>query len=243
MLKTFSLTDIGKKRTMNQDFVFSSETPVGNLPNLFIVADGMGGHNGGGFASSYAVDVIKRDIEASREKSIEDLLKSAVRAANSAVREKAAGNSDLVGMGTTVVMAVVEQDVLHVCNVGDSRLYVANADGIKQITVDHSYVEEMIRVGQLDRESARTHEHKNIITRAVGADDSIESDYFKVKLKLGDIILMCSDGLSNMLSDDEILMVLKSGRDTVMRAEALINAANENGGADNIAVIVVEPEI
>ncbi len=228
---------------MNQDFVFSSETPVGNLPNLFIVADGMGGHNGGGFASSYAVDVIKRDIEASREKSIEDLLKSAVRAANSAVREKAAGNSDLVGMGTTVVMAVVEQDVLHVCNVGDSRLYVANADGIKQITVDHSYVEEMIRVGQLDRESARTHEHKNIITRAVGADDSIESDYFKVKLKLGDIILMCSDGLSNMLSDDEILMVLKSGRDTVMRAEALINAANENGGADNIAVIVVEPEI
>ncbi len=228
---------------MNQDFVFSSETPVGNLPNLFIVADGMGGHNGGGFASSYAVDVIKRDIEASREKSIEDLLKSAVRAANSAVREKAAGNSDLVGMGTTVVMAVVEEDVLHVCNVGDSRLYIADQDSIRQITVDHSYVEEMIRVGQLDRESARTHEHKNIITRAVGADDSIESDYFKVKLKPGDIILMCSDGLSNMLSDDEILMVLKSGRDTVMRAETLINAANENGGADNIAVIVVEPDL
>lgn len=243
MLKTFSLTDIGKKRAMNQDFVFSSETPVGNLPNLFIVADGMGGHNGGGFASSYAVDVIKRDIEASREKSIEDLLKSAVRAANSAVREKAAGNSDLVGMGTTVVMAVVEEDVLHVCNVGDSRLYIADQDSIRQITVDHSYVEEMIRVGQLDRESARTHEHKNIITRAVGADDSIESDYFKVKLKPGDIILMCSDGLSNMLSDDEILMVLKSGRDTVMRAETLINAANENGGADNIAVIVVEPDL
>ncbi|MBO4824827.1 MAG: serine/threonine-protein phosphatase, partial [Lachnospiraceae bacterium] len=156
---------------MNQDFVFSSETPVGNLPNLFIVADGMGGHNGGGFASSYAVEIIKNDIEASREHEPEALFKSAVRAANRAVREKAAGNSDLVGMGTTVVMAVIEDDILHVCNVGDSRLYVCSTDNIRQITVDHSYVEEMIRVGQLDRESARTHEHKNIITRAVGADE------------------------------------------------------------------------
>ncbi len=240
MLKTFSLTDIGKKRSMNQDFVFSSENPVGNLPNLFIVADGMGGHNGGGFASSFAVDVIKSTIESSDEQDPEVLFKSAVRAANLAVRAKASEVNELLGMGTTAVLASVEGDVLHVCNVGDSRLYVAGRDSIRQITVDHSYVEEMIKVGQLDRESARNHENKNIITRAIGAEDTIESDYFKVRLKSGDIILMCSDGLSNMLSDDELLMVLKSGRDTVSRAEGLVKAANDAGGKDNIAVIVIE---
>ncbi len=225
---------------MNQDFVFSSENPVGNLPNLFIVADGMGGHNGGGFASSYAVDIIKQSIESSEAKDPEELFKSAIRAANLAVRTKASENSELIGMGTTAVLACVEGDTLHVCNVGDSRLYVANKDSIRQITVDHSYVEEMIKVGQLDRESARTHEHKNIITRAVGAEDTIESDYFKVKLKDGDIILMCSDGLSNMLADDELLVILKGGRDTVSRAEDLVKAANEAGGKDNIAVVVIE---
>lgn len=225
---------------MNQDFVFSSENPVGNLPNLFIVADGMGGHNGGGFASSFAVDIIKSAIESSDDENPEDLFKSAIRAANSAVRAKAAESSELIGMGTTAVLASIEGDVLHVCNVGDSRLYVAGRDSIRQITVDHSYVEEMIKVGQLDRESARNHEHKNIITRAIGAEDTIESDYFKVRLKEGDTVLMCSDGLSNMLADDEMLMVLKGGRDTVSKAEDLVNAANDAGGKDNIAVIVIE---
>ncbi len=240
MLKTFSLTDIGKKRSMNQDFVYSSENPVGNLPNLFIVADGMGGHNGGGFASAYAVEVIREYIENSPEADPGKLFSEAISDANSKVRVKAAENAELSGMGTTVVMASILDDTLYVANVGDSRLYVAGSE-FKQITVDHSYVEEMIKAGQLDRESARTHEKKNIITRAVGAEETVECDIFTLKLNPGDIILMCSDGLSNMLEDSAIALILKSGRDTAGRAEELVRAANENGGKDNIAVVVIEP--
>lgn len=240
MLKTFSLTDIGKKRSMNQDFVYSSENPVGNLPNLFIVADGMGGHNGGGFASAYAVEVIREFIENSKETNPGTLFPEAISVANTKVREKAAENAELSGMGTTVVMACVLNDTLYVANVGDSRLYVAGSE-LTQITVDHSYVEEMIKAGQLDRESARTHEKKNIITRAVGAEETVEPDLFTLKLNPGDIILMCSDGLSNMLEDSAIALILKSGRDTAGRAEELVRAANENGGKDNIAVVVIEP--
>ncbi len=240
MLKTFSITDIGKKRTMNQDFVFSSENPVGGLPNLFIVADGMGGHNGGGYASSYAVEVIREFIENSDLTGPEALFKSAIEEANTKVRIKAAENPELSGMGTTVVMACLFDDTLYVANVGDSRLYVIDSD-IRQITTDHSYVEEMIKVGQLDRESARTHSQKNIITRAVGAEDTVVSDFFSVALHPGDTVLMCSDGLTNMLEDRDISLILKSGRDVVGKAEELVKAANANGGKDNIAVILIEP--
>lgn len=240
MLKTFSITDIGLKRTMNQDFVYSKETPVGNLPNLFIVADGMGGHNGGGFASSYTVDVMTKVIEESKETLPKKILEQAIVAANNEIRKKAAQSAELMGMGTTVVCATCVDDVLHVANVGDSRLYIIG-DEIRQITTDHSYVEEMIRMGGLDRESARTHPKKNIITRAIGADDNVVPDFFTVKLKRNEIVLMCSDGLTNMLDDEEIRMILMGQRDIVERAEELIKAANNHGGKDNIAVVIVEP--
>ncbi len=240
MLKTFSLTDIGKKRTMNQDYTFTSETPVGNLPNLFIVADGMGGYNGGGFASCYTVEVITKVIKSLPDTSPRKLFEEAINTANTEIRRKASEDEDLNGMGTTVVMCSVIGNVLQVANVGDSRLYIAG-DDIRQITVDHSYVEEMVRMGALLREEARTHEKKNIITRAVGADDSITADYFTVKLKENDIILMCSDGLTNMVEDSEILNIIKRGRDIADMAEGLVNAANENGGKDNIGVVVINP--
>ena len=240
VLKTFSITDIGKKRTMNQDYVYSSEKPVGVLPNLFIVADGMGGHNGGGFASSYAVDVFLESVERSNEISIRKVISEGIATANRRIREKAAADEELFGMGTTLVVATIDDEYLQVANVGDSRLYVIN-DEIKQITTDHSYVEEMVRMGGLDRESARTHPKKNIITRAIGADDEVTADFFTVKLSPGDTVLMCSDGLTNMLDDEEIRMILSGQRDMVEKAEELIKAANNNGGKDNIAVILIDP--
>lgn len=240
MLRTFSLTDIGKKRTMNQDFIFTSEEPVGNLPNLFIVADGMGGYSGGEYASSHAAMMITEYIKSSKETTPRKLFMQAIEYANVGIRKKAFEDPDFEKMGTTVVLATIVGGVLHVANVGDSRLYVVS-DDIRQITVDHSYVEEMIKVGSLDRESARTHPQKNIITRAIGADDSITPDFFTVKLKKNEYVLMCSDGLSNMLEDSDILMILKKERDIAGKVEELIKAANDNGGKDNVAVVLIDP--
>lgn len=244
MLKSYSVTDIGRKRQLNQDYVFSSGKPVGNMPNLFIVADGMGGHKAGDFASKYTVETIEREIKTSFEKNPTIIIKKAIQTANRAVRKKAGEDPNLAGMGTTVVVATVIGRYLQVANVGDSRLYVANESGIRQITRDHSLVEEMIRLGGIAREDARRHPDKNIITRAIGARDEVEVDFFTVELGPADYILMCSDGLTNMLEDQEILDILRTHNDPknlVETAHALIDAANNNGGKDNIAVVLVKP--
>ncbi len=224
---------------MNQDFVYSSERPVGSLANLFLVADGMGGHNAGDYASRVAVETIVEKAAASSETEPIRILEEAIQAANTLVRRRAARFSWLEGMGTTVVAAVCEGNSLWVANVGDSRLYVANDKGIRQITKDHSWVEEMVRRGEIDREAARNHANKNIITRAVGAEDTVNVDFFTVRLEEGDEILMCTDGLTNMLEDEEIRMILEGARDIVEKAQALVKAANEHGGRDNISVILI----
>ena len=242
MLKTFSLTDIGKKRQLNQDIVFTSEKAIGHLPNVFIVADGMGGHKAGDYASRYAVETIVKEIAYAEEKDKVRVIRHAIEVANDKIREAAKSDERLEGMGTTVVVATCEDNLLFVANVGDSRLYIVNRE-IKQITRDHSLVEEMIRMGGLDRASARNHPDKNIITRAIGAQDTVEVDFFQVPLMPGDEILMCSDGLTNMLEDEEIRMIMNAQRDIVEKAEKLVEAANENGGRDNIAVIIIEPLI
>ncbi len=242
-MKTASLSDKGKRRQLNQDVVYSSELPVGNLPNLFIIADGMGGHKAGDFASRFAVDTICREVEYSAGRSPEEILQSAINVANTGIFELSNDNRDLEGMGTTVVAAVVYGDCLKVGNVGDSRLYIVNGKNIRQITTDHSLVEEMIRMGGLDRESARTHPNKNIITRAVGVTSAVAADFYEVRLQEGDIILLCSDGLSNMLEDEEIRMIVNAQRDIMEKAEALVRAANQNGGRDNISLILIEPDI
>lgn len=239
MIKSFSVTDIGRKRKLNQDFVYSSDEPVGNLPNIYIVADGMGGHRAGDYASKCTVETMVREIRGCYEKSPIRILSKAIRVANDQVRRKAREDESLFGMGTTVVAATCLGRYLQVANVGDSRLYIIN-DEIRQITRDHSLVEEMVRMGGLDREAARNHPDKNIITRAIGARDTIEIDFFHEELKSGDIVLMCSDGLTNMLEDEEIGRILKSQGTIEERAEKLIEAANSNGGKDNIAVIIVD---
>jgi len=242
MLKTFSLTDIGRKRQLNQDIVFTSEKAIGHLANVFIVADGMGGHKAGDYASRYAVETIVKEIECAKEEDKIQVIRHAIEVANGKIREAARLDDRLDGMGTTVVVATCEENLLNVANVGDSRLYIVNK-GIRQITRDHSLVEEMIRMGGLDRTSARNHPDKNIITRAIGAQDTVEVDFFQVPLMPGDEILMCSDGLTNMLEDEEIRMIMNAQRDIVEKAEKLVEAANENGGRDNIAVIIIEPLI
>lgn len=241
MLKTFSMTDIGKRRQLNQDYVFTSENPIGNLPNLFLVADGMGGHNAGDYASRYTVELIVKEIGLSYEKNPVRIMKKAIEQANAHIRAKSLETEELSGMGTTLVAAACIGGRLQVANVGDSRLYLIHQQNITQITRDHSLVEEMVRMGGIDRESARNHPDKNIITRAIGAQDTVEIDFFSEELKPGDMILMCTDGLTNMLEDEEIRMILGGQRDIVEMAERLIEAANKNGGKDNIAVVLIEP--
>ena len=251
MIKSFSVTDIGRKRKLNQDFVYSSDEAVGNLKNVYIVADGMGGHQAGDYASKCTVETMVREIKGCFEQSPIRILSRAIRIANDQVRRKAREDESLYGMGTTVVAATVLGKYLQVANVGDSRLYIINEE-VRQITRDHSLVEEMVRMGGLDREAemvrlggikpeeAKHHPDKNIITRAIGARDTIEIDFFHEELKSGDLILMCSDGLTNMLEDEEIGRILKTPGTIEERAERLIDAANQNGGRDNIAVILID---
>ena len=241
MLKTFSITNIGKKRKVNQDFIYTSERPVGKLPNVFIVADGMGGHKAGDYASKTTVETIVEEIAGAEETDAAAVLKSAIQTANGLIRKCAEESPELEGRGTTVVAATCSGNILQVANVGDSRLYIANSKEIRQITRDHSLVEEMVRMGGIAREEARNHPDKNIITRAVGADHIVKPDFFTVKLNSGDMILMCTDGLTNMLEDEEIHMILEESRDMVEKAEELVKAANEKGGRDNISVILIDP--
>lgn len=238
MLKTFSITDIGKKRKVNQDYVYTSENPIGNLPNLFIVADGMGGHNAGDFASKLTVETVLNEIADSFEKNPVKILGKAIQTANDVIRKKAGEVPDMEGMGTTLVAATCLGKYMYVANVGDSRLYVVGK-GIRQITKDHSLVEEMVRIGTISHLEARNHPDKNIITRAIGASVEVEPDFFTVELEENDIVLLCSDGLTNMLEDEEIRMILSGGRDIVEQAQSLVDAANANGGRDNISVVLI----
>ena len=233
MLKTFSITDIGLKRKLNQDYVFSSEMQVGKLPNLFVVADGMGGHKAGDYASREATRTMVEYIETCEDDNPIMAIRKAIELANSRLIEKSRESEDYAGMGTTIVAATIIEDCLYVANVGDSRLYLLNQE-LKQITKDHSYVGEMVRMGSLDEEEARFHPKKNVITRAVGGGDEIQIDFFEIPLSPGDVILMCTDGLTNMLDDSEIRLIIEKQRDVVEKAQALVKAANENGGMDNI---------
>ncbi len=238
MLSSYAMTDVGRTRMVNQDYVFSCLEPIGNLPNLFIVADGMGGHQAGDFASSYSVKKFLESVSLSLQKNPHKIFSDAIRYANRELIEKSRANPELRGMGTTMVVLTIVGEKAYVANVGDSRLYLME-DTLTQITVDHSLVQEMIKLGELTKESARLHPDKNIITRAVGAGKDINADYFEFTLTDKSILLMCSDGLSNMVDDEQLAALLKSARSPEKVGKKLIMTANENGGKDNIAVIVV----
>lgn len=242
MGKTVSRTDIGLKRKLNQDYVFTADRPVGKLPNLYLVADGMGGHKAGGFASKYTVETIVEEVNCNRDDNVFSVLHQAIVEANYRIRRKASEDDSMAGMGTTLVAATVIGDVVYVANVGDSRLYLVG-DEIRQITIDHSLVEEMVRMGGINREQARNHENKNIITRAIGAQSSVNPDFFEVNLKKGDRIFMCTDGVSNMLTDKEILEILNSEGTEEERIDRIVAVANEHGGRDNMGIILVNPQL
>lgn len=239
-MESFAVTDIGKKRTVNQDFLFSSTEPVGDLPNLFLVADGMGGHNAGDFASRFCVQTFIEKLRSSPERTTIQRIEKAVSETNKLLRQKADSDESLSGMGTTFVLGTVFDDTLYAANIGDSRLYLIG-DGMKQITQDHSLVEEMVRNGEIDRKEARFHPNKNVITRALGVTEDVVPDFFEVPVKKDDVILLCSDGLSNMVEDEEIRRIVKKHPDDIaMAAHELIDRANDNGGKDNIAVVLVK---
>ena len=239
-MKTFSITDVGMVRQVNQDYVFTTGKPLGILQNLFVVADGMGGHQAGDYASKCTVEVMIKEIAKSEGEDIERVLVKAIKAANREIIKEASGDEHLKGMGTTVVAATVKEQMLYFANVVDSRLYLIN-QGIQQLSKDHSLVEEMVRLGGIKPEEAKHHPDKNIITRAIGAKADVDVDFYEHRLKRGDIILMCTDGLSNMVEDEELFHIVQGSRDIVEAGEMLVEAAKENGGTDNIGVVLFEP--
>lgn len=241
-MKSFSITDVGVKRKMNQDYVFCEENAVGSFPNLFIVADGIGGHKAGDYASKTCVETVVNTIRNCSLRTPISTMEKAIHDANRKLLEDAAGNQDLEGMGTTFVAAMISEDkLLYVANIGDSRLYIITGSQIKQITEDHSLVEEMIRNGELSRKDARFHPNKNIITRALGTAKEVVADYFEVPLVEGDVVLLCSDGLCDMMEDEDIMYIVRNcQKDIGAAAHQLIERANENGGKDNISIILIE---
>ena len=239
---SYARTDTGRARKMNQDSLFASSGPVGMLPNLFLVADGMGGHKAGDYASRFVVDQIVKMANEYHSMDLVMFLRKAIEETNSRLYDESLRNPDFEGMGTTLVLAVIENETMYVANVGDSRLYLLR-DNLEQITRDHSLVEEMVSLGKLERGSESYKSQKNIITRARGILPSVEADFFEVPLQECDCILLCSDGLTNMVDDEGISRILKTTDTLEEKTDRLIDQANENGGKDNIAVILAEPQI
>ena len=239
-INAFGKTDVGLMRTINQDSIFVSTKPVGKLPNLFIVADGMGGHKAGDVASRVAIEKFVKYACTTHMTDPANILDAGIMSINKEIYDMANSNRDYSGMGTTFVAAVIAEGHVYIANVGDSRLYVVNQE-IRQITKDHSLVEEMVRMGEMDKETARNHRDKNIITRAIGAVPEVDVDFFEINLDPEDEILMCTDGLTNMVEDADIRNIMLSQRDIAEQAERLVKTANENGGKDNITVIVIKP--
>ncbi len=226
---------------MNQDYFFASEEPIGALPNLFLVADGMGGHSAGDFASRNVVETMCETARKTRKIKIPNILRECLEQANSALREYAGEHPKMAGMGTTIVAAVLADHTMIVANVGDSRLYIIG-DTIRQVTEDHSLVHEMLMRGEIDEETAKAHPDKNIITRAIGAADMVKPDIFEESLEPGEIVLLCTDGLTNMVEDEKILSIMKRSKSLAKKTEQLVTLANERGGKDNITVITIDPE-
>ncbi len=238
-MKTYSKTDTGRVRETNQDSIYSKDGPLGTLPNLFAVADGMGGHRAGDFASRFAIEKLVTLVSADNRPDPNIVITDALVKTNEELYRISMSDPEKNGMGTTFVAAVIKDGILYAFNVGDSRLYIINKN-IEQVTKDHSYVQEMVNNGRLREQAARIHPQKNVITRAVGVFPTLEVDCFKRALRPHDEILLCSDGLTNMLDNQRIEQLVRTGLDPVEKVERLIKAANDNGGTDNISVVYIE---
>ena len=240
-MESFAITDIGSRRKVNQDYVYCNDAAVGLLPNLYIVADGMGGHKAGDFASRYSVNEFEKELKEQKARTIIGSMEGAVRLVNERLLKEAESEPDYEGMGTTFVAACIHQGNLYILNIGDSRLYIINEKGtIRQITQDHSLVEEKILRGEIERKDAKNHPEKNVITRALGASDRVTPDFFEVELSAGDYVLLCSDGLTNMVEDLVLKeTVLNAAASLKEKAEKMVKLANENGGRDNISLVLI----
>ena len=242
MVEVFGLSDVGCIRELNEDCYCICGFGDNSERGFCILADGMGGHNAGEVASQNAVKLIAEEMNRlleSGEKEIPGQLSRAVSAANTGVYTMASENPIHRGMGTTVVTAFIDDGTAYVANVGDSRAYAVRDDEIVQITTDHSVVSELVMRGTITKEEARLHPQKNIITRAVGTDKSVRTDIFEYNYSPGDVMIICSDGLSTMLDDNRILEIIKSEKTSEDTVNSLIAAAKDEGGLDNITVICI----
>ena len=241
-MRVFAGTDIGKAREMNQDYYYVSRNS--DEVKLCVLADGMGGYTGGEVASKLAVMSVKNYIYNNYAKikletdEIINLLKDATQYANMIVYEKTREISILEEMGTTLEVVLMVENKIYISHIGDSRIYKIRNNKMKQITKDHSYVEKLINDGTITRDEAKTHPQKNMLTKALGCTAFVEPDLLVEKIQENDIILICSDGLTNMVSEQEIVKIIKQNPETPNKK--LIEAANNAGGSDNITVIVIK---
>lgn len=236
------ISDIGKNRDKNQDSYYVSSDK--DFP-LYLVADGMGGHRSGEVASTMAMEIIKKEIllskdDLNKEKKILKTIKESVEKANTKIYLKSIESEECNGMGTTITLAYIFEDKFFIGHVGDSRAYLIRGEEITQITEDHSYVNELLKLGSITVEEAENHPKKNMITRAVGSSSKISMDLIVKNYKKNDILLLCSDGLFNMLNDNEIYEVFNREEDMQKACEILVDRANENGGLDNITLVSIK---
>ena len=243
-INAFGKTDVGLMRTINQDSIFTSIEAIGKLPNLFIVADGMGGHKAGDVASREAIERFVKYALSTHMSDPANILDSGIISINKDIYNMAMSNKDYNGMGTTFVACTIVDNHVYIANVGDSRLYLIGKD-IRQITRDHSLVEDMVRMGMIEKDEAKTHYKKNVITKAIGVSEGGTStpDIFEIEISKGDKLLLCSDGLTNMVDDYEIKKTITNNDSIEDAVRKLISQANENGGKDNISAILIEPEV
>ncbi len=238
-MQAWGLTDPGMVRSQNQDDY--AIVKLGRDQLLTIVCDGMGGARSGNIASRMAVEVFSDEIRRTvrfgmKQERIDQMLQDALELANKAVYEQSQLSEEYKGMGTTLVAAYFQKDSVTIANVGDSRAYLCSQDGITGITKDHSLVELMVQRGELSREAAKYHPGKNLITRAVGTETAVECDIFHHHLSKGDCVLLCSDGLSNTMSDQEILFEVIHGANQSDCCQRLLKIANYRGAPDNVTV-------
>ncbi len=239
-MEWFGLTDKGRMRPTNQD-IYRTEVLEEKDAALLVVCDGMGGANAGNVASRFAAEMFIETVKPGLEGDLDEntrheLLSEGLDLANVTVYTLAGRQPEFRGMGTTLVAVLVKGNKATIINVGDSRAYVLTKDEFRQVSEDHSYVEEMRRLGRLTKESARKHPQKNLITRAVGVEPEVSGDFFELELEPEDVILLCSDGLTGMVEDEKIEAAIRESNNLGLAGDALLNLALEGGGRDNITV-------
>lgn len=243
LLFAWGMTDKGVSRQQNQDS-FHLEVHHESEQAVCVICDGMGGARAGNIASELAVGVFVEEMRLAlkpgmSQRSMRAALRAAVRAANEKVYEKSRPGSEYAGMGTTLVGSVVTPGLAVVANVGDSRAYIIDREGIERVTRDHSLVEDLLARGELSHEEAKNHPSRNLITRALGTDEDVHCDIYIIDMRPGDYLLLCSDGLTNTVEDQEILYEVLHGGDPALCCRRLTDLANSRGGPDNITIILV----